>query len=171
MASRLIVPFDYNPPISTSVKTTSFTIPANQYARCLVECDSGGIVTIDGVNAVTTAAFQNIAVNSSSGAYTTPANYIAHIASVGSAGNVAVRFNGATNAATSIQGGTAIFPSATIGPGGTVTYTLSQNNATTGAAIPSNATHRQAEFWLRAGQTLSGTGNWRAIVTQYNVVS
>lgn len=51
MASRVLVPFDFNP-VSVSVKTGSYTIPAGKYARAIVNVIGSGTFTINGTTAL-----------------------------------------------------------------------------------------------------------------------
>lgn len=158
-------------PISVSVKTAGYTIPADRYARAIVECDSGGIVTIDGVNAITTSPFINVDQSATSTTtYSVPTGYKFTAASMGSSGASTINsFNGNTSASyTSGAGLSGQVAGASVGPGGSATAALSGNTCqVSGVAVPSNATHRQAELFLPAGTVLSGSGNWRAVVEEY----
>lgn len=163
MSSRVFVPFDNNP-TSVSVKTESYTIPAGKYAKVYVECDSGGQFTINGSVAVDTDPFLNIDVSTNSATiYTVPTGYRAvilqattNVATIYTNGNIDYRFS-------NIDGD--------LGPGGTVSKSGGDGATCSGVAIPSNATHRQAEFFLPSGTVISGSGNWKATVMEYNAVT
>ena len=159
-------------PISVSVKTASFTIPLKRFARVTVEVDSGGIFTINGVNAVTSAAFLNIdvSVTNSSAIYNVPIGYRAVIASMGSQGAGSNYFNGNSLASYPNNAGqSANVAGAQIGPGGQAFSSgfINDDPQIAGVAIPSNATNRQAVFMLPPGTVISGSGNWRAVVEEY----
>jgi hypothetical protein len=157
-------------PISVSVKTASFTIPLNRFARVTVEVDSGGIFTINGVNAVTSAAFLNIdvSITNAQATYNVPTGYRAVIASMGSQtpglnyfnGNPFASYPSSPNQSANVAG-------AQIGPGGQAIAAGTDTRSIAGVAIPSNATNRQAVFMLPPGTVISGSGNWRAVVEEY----
>lgn len=173
MASPIIIPFDNNP-VAVSVKTASYTIPAGKFARVYVECDSGGIFTINAVNAVVTNAILNIDVGNASNvavSYTAPSGYMAEVAFGASLSGDSYQVNG--NGSTSLAG-LDRSRQYKIGPAGTAVFgsgVAGNNKGITGAAIPSNATNRQAEFYLPAGTVISGSGNWKAVVQEYNKIS
>jgi len=156
-------------PISVSVKTASFTIPFNRFARVTVEVDSGGIFTINGVTAVTSAAFLNIAVtNTNSAIYNVPTGYRVVIASMGGFFSGENYFNGNSFASyPSSSNQSADVVGAQIGPGGQAIAAGGSTRQIAGVAIPSNATNRQAVFMLPPGTVISGSGNWRAVVEEY----
>jgi hypothetical protein len=176
MTSRVIIPFNNNPS-SVSVKTASYTIPAGKYAQVYIECDSGGIFTIDGANAVVTSAFVNVdaAATNATMSYTVPVGFKFRLASAGSSTNNAVVINGATYADFGITAGSsAAITGVTIGPGGTVSIsntTYQAQQQLTGIQEPSNATHRQATFWVKSGTVISGSGNWKAVVQEFYSIS
>jgi hypothetical protein len=171
MSSRVFVPFDNNP-LEVSVKTASYTIPTGRFAKVYVECDSGGQFTINGNVAVKTDAFINIDVTATSGTltYSVPTNYLASIAAaVVSSGTPNIYVNG-----NDYSLGMGEASGLEIGPGGSVSAHSSDFNADrgiSGVLKPSNATHRQAEFFLPAGTIISGSGNWKAVVMEYNAIS
>lgn len=171
MPAPFVIPFNNNPS-SVSVKTVSYTIPSGKYAQAYVEADSGGIFTINSVNAVTTSPFLNVdiapaAFNSAS--YTAPTGYQATITGVHNGSATTFSVNG--NANESLP--TTTYSTAhNIGPGGTfVTAASGANSFVQGVATPSNATNRQATFWVPTGTVISGSGNWKAVVQEYNVIS
>lgn len=173
MSAPFIVPFNFQP-VSVSVKTTSYTIPAGKYAYVFVEVYSGGIFTINAVNAITSDPFLNIdyAGTATGTIYTVPAGYRAIIPTVGSSNADSFTMNGNTFAGIStsanlIREGITI----EIGPSGTLASSSSGTKAVSGVAIPSNATHKETSFWLPTGTVLSGTSNWRATVMEYNMIS
>jgi hypothetical protein len=157
-------------PISVSVKTASFTIPFNRFARVTVEVDSGGIFTINGVTAVTSAAFLNIdvSITNAEATYNVPTGYRAVIASMGGFFSGENYFNGNSLASYPNNAGqSANVAGAQIGPGGQAIATGGGTRQIAGVAIPSNATNRQAVFMLPPGTVISGSGNWRAVVEEY----
>lgn len=167
MASNLVIPFDNNP-ASVTVVTTSYTVPAGKYARILAECDSGGIVTVNGSSAITSSAFINVGVSSGfaggQATYSVPSGY---------------RFDGQGTSQVAINNisypmtanGVSAFD-IHAGPGGTANSLNSSAFAyTSGVASPSNATNRQGEMFVPTGTVISGSGSWRAVVMLYNVIS
>ena len=176
MSSPIYIPSSgfNNNPVSTTVRTASYTIPAGRYARIVAECDSGGIVTINGSNAMTSSAFINVANTGSVGFststfYTVPSNYRLDTAAITSASSTSAPFIplGGTN----ISIGGANFNQGSVGASfgpGQILQIYNNTGYVVGVATPSNATNRQGEFWLPTGTVLSGTGNWRAVVTEYN---
>lgn len=170
MSAAFVIPFNFQP-TSVSVKTGSYTIPAGKYARVVVECDSGGTFTIDTVTAVTTAAFVNVdtvVVNNTS-TYTVPTGFRASVTSIGPS-NTTFIVNG--NNSESITGNT-YTKEFNIGPAGSMSLISvgAGNHGVQGVAIPSNATNRQAEFWLPTGTVINGTGTWRAVVMEFNQIT
>jgi hypothetical protein len=159
----------FTPPASISVKTASYTIPAGRYARVYTECDSGGIFTINAVNAVVTAAFVNIDLQgtTSNFAYTAPSGFYAKVTAA-AGGGTTFSVNGNVSQALT---GTAYSSQFEIGPSGTmaVPSTFLSSGFIQGVAIPSNATNRQATFYVPTGTVISGSGNWKAIVEEYTV--
>ena len=178
MSSRVFVPFNNNP-LAVSVKTASYTIPTGRFAKVYVECDSGGQFTINGAVAVDTDPVINVSVsNASTNAltYTAPSNYKATVSVYSNTSGISVSQSGLGNnyrqAANSASSGGGV-GLVTVGPGGSVSISSSGANtkAIVGYAEPSNATHRQAEFFLPAGTVISGSGNWKAVVMEYNAIS
>jgi hypothetical protein len=174
MSAPFIIPFNFQP-VSVSVKTGSYTIPAGNYARVLVECDSGGTFTIDTVTAVTTAAFVNIdlAAGSADLNHTVPTGFRS-IVSVATTGADTITVNGNLLLSSTTPGFyNSQLPNIEIGPGGNVliTNSIGGSKSIVGVSIPSNATHRQAEFWLPSGTVINGTGTWRAVVMEYNEIT
>jgi hypothetical protein len=164
MPAPFIIPFNNNPS-STTVKTTSYTIPAGKYAQLYVECDGGGSFTINAVTAVITAAVVNVdSFNVSANVtYTAPAT---GWASLYVSGNTGMTINAnITNltAATGVQ----------IGPSGTATAATgsSQSCSVTGVFYPHIPTNRQATFWVPTGTVISGAGNWKATVMEFNTIT
>ena len=172
MSAPFFLPFNFQPS-SVAVKTGSYTIPAGKYARVTVEVDSGGIFTIDAVSALTSAAFVNVDSTSGSGTgsvtYTVPTGFKASVSGIATGESAfSVNNNGDQLLGTSIH--TNLF---NIGPAGTLTvYTSLLGFARVqGLATPSNATNRQATFWLPTGTIINGSGNWRAVVEEYNEIT
>jgi hypothetical protein len=175
MSAPFIVPFNFQP-VSVSVKTASYTIPAGKYARVVVEVDSGGVFTIGGVSAVTSSAFVNIdtvaGFSGGTATYTVPTGFRAEACfapASGGAGTTAQINGNVVEALGLVQ----YYDDHSIGPGGVMSVVSPGGGVSSvqGVAIPSNATHRQADFWLPTGAVISGSGNWRAVVMEYNQIS
>ena len=172
MASTVYIPASsgggFTPPTSISVKTASYTIPAGKYARIVAECDSGGIFTINAVNAVTTSAFVNIdASTANSVLYTVPIGFKASVSASTITAAATLTVNGNGNLGIGANAFSQVFE---IGPNGTISLSgIGSTTAIQGLATPSNATHRQGEFYVPTGTVISGTGNWRAVVEEYTV--
>ena len=169
MAAPIVVPFNNNP-AGVSVKTASYTIPAGKYAQVYVECDSGGIFTLNAVSAVVTAAFLSVdQLATSTTTYTTPAGYMSIVSAYGgAAGSFNINSNGFnTTAATTYTN------SYNLGPAGTMLINggAGATAAVQGVAMPSNASNRQATFWIPTGTVISGSGNWKAVVQEFNIIS
>jgi hypothetical protein len=160
----------FTPPASISVKTASYTIPAGRYARVYTECDSGGVFTINAVNAVVTSPFINVDVNTGAAtvSYTVPSGYLAALNCGMTNGTTATL---AINGNLSIGGNQIQQGTFGAGPGGSYSLVSSSFNVVTlqGVATPSNATNRQATFYVPTGTVISGSGNWKAIVEEYTV--
>ena len=178
MSSRILVPFDNNP-AAVSVKTASYTIPAGRFAKVYVEVDSGGIFTINGVNAVVTSAFANVDVynaTTTAVSYTVPTGFRAELRMLANS-PTDFTISGNANGPLYVQNGNApsnYIPESlvSLGPGSTVVSgSVNTGKSIVGVAIPSNATNRQAEFYLPTGTVISGSGNWRATVQEYNLIS
>jgi hypothetical protein len=174
MSAPFVIPFNFCP-TSVSVKTASYTIPAGRYAQVYVEADSGGIFTIDAVSAVVTAAFVNIdQIVTGAGVltYTAPTGYRSNITALGSNSNDTVSINGNSGTFTLVAN-TMRETSFELGPAGNLSLTPAGTRTAgiSGSAIPSNNTSRQATFWVPTGTVISGSGNWKAVVQEYNVIS
>lgn len=172
MPAPFVIPFN-NCPISISVKTASYTIPAGKYARIITEVDSGGLFTIDAVTAMSSAAFVNIDSGNATNAvlnYTVPTGFRAEVTCATTVAGDTYTVNG--NSATSM-GANAQSTPLQVGPAGTVSLGAGvvNNKGIHGTAYPSNATNRQATFWVPTGTVISGSGNWKAVVQEYNVIS
>lgn len=170
MTAPLVVPFNFNP-TSVSVRTSSYTIPAGRYAKVFADCDSGGIFTINGVNALVTFAFLNVDQTASSGVtYTVPSGYVASVSAIQSAGSVNLSVNANLNETLAVSRYSTIF---SIGPSGTMSLSNIGGGSycVQGSAVPSGPTNRAAEFFLPTGTVISGTGNWRAVVMEFNNIS
>lgn len=169
----IFIPFNHQP-FSVSVKTASYTIPASFYARTTVECDSGGTFTIDTVTAVDTDPFVNInqsGVNLVALTHTVPTGYMSKVTAMDNNGaeTISINANGAQALAANIYS-----EKYEIGPAGTATISPPAGTGNVflqGVSIPSNATNRQAVFWLPTGTVINGTGNWKAVVELYPMIS
>lgn len=152
-------------PVSVSIKTSSYTIPAKKWARVYVEVENGGTFTIDTVTAMDTDAvvgFGSTVVSSTAvGSYTMPSNYYGHAFLYGS---TAVTYTGVASNLLPLNDGRSV----AMGPSNLVGYgNGNANKSLLGYAIPGNATNRNAEFKLPGGTVINGTGTWRATVELY----
>jgi hypothetical protein len=152
-------------PVAISVKTAGYTIPANRYARVIADCDSGGTVTINGVNALVTSAFLNIDQSGTNNiTYTVPSGYFGTASFIS---QLAAQFRINSNRIQSYNADT-YTNQFSVGPGGTFEgIGAGTNNNIQGYATPSGATNRIAEFFLPTGTVINGTGTWRAVVEEY----
>lgn len=167
MSAPFIIPFDNNP-VSVSVVTSSYTIPSGKFARVLAECDSGGNVTVNGSNIITTSAIVSVSVQNVSNvgvSYTVPSNYEFEGQTAGAGTEVLV--------VGSVPLGSSYYLGLRGGPGQSFTIAAGGfgGRSITGTAKPSNATNRQGDFYLPEGSVLSGSGSWRALVQIYNKIS
>jgi hypothetical protein len=166
MSAPFIIPFNFQP-VSVAVKTASYTIPAGQYARVVVECHSGGTFTIDAVSAVTTAVFVNVDTNViGSPSYTVPTGYRSEVSYIPSGTSSSFTVNGNQSEIISQNVYTERF---NIGPAGVLNSVFA--GGIQGVSIPSNATHRNEVFWVPTGTVLNGTGSWRCTVELYNEIT
>jgi len=183
MAAPIVVPFNFSPPISPSVKTTSYTVPTGKYAQ--VKAYFEGMETQSVTSANVTLNSRTITLNG----VTILVPYSQGFSQNG-AGNPVVTFPrvGRVNmAATLIAAGVssavitignytrtftaaAQFDSNINGVASSVTIAWSTGNGNASCTIiydvPMDST-----FWAKAGDVITGTGNWRALVTEYNVIS
>jgi hypothetical protein len=138
-----VVPFNYCP-VSTTVKTSSYTVPTGQYARVIANLEGSASLTIDGVTAIrgtqhTALSSSNMSVQSQD--------------AVGGAGGISTtyRTNVTLTGAGAAQGFTNI-------PTNAFNTTTDQKTVI-------------ADFWVPAGTVISGTGTWRAVVSIYNQIN
>lgn len=170
----IFIPFNHQP-FSVSVKTVSYTIPAGFYARAVVEADNGGIFTIDTVNAMETAALVNVdsyqLANNVNLSYTVPSGYRSEVYfNAGASGPTDAVING--NTSTSVSYGTGMVE-VKLGPGGVVSLAANSTGARSivGQSIPAKSTYAKDTFWLPTGTVINGTGNWKAVVELYPMIS
>lgn len=145
MSSPLVIPFDHNP-IAISVKTASYTIPVGRYARVIANLEGSATITINGATAL--RGTQNNVLGSSA-------------------------IGGAQRAYTFYSG----FGFSTVSRYLLVTSAATDQNTVASADISNaftTATDQKtviADFFCPTGTVISGTGVWRAVVTEYNKIS
>ena len=178
----LFLPFNQRPS-STTVRTSSYTIPAGKYARVTVYVEKGGSFTIDGgvaLNSEAASAPIAIAVSDSgsygvNASYTVPSGYIFEGQATASGSNITVKVGGLNaqygNASDSAPSAQQV-PNIKAGPGQLVEATSNNTLVTlTGYArkVSNENTSNSEEFWLNSGVTISGSGTWRATVEEYDI--
>lgn len=145
MSSPIYIPSSAgfnNNPLSTTVRTASYTIPAGRYARVVANLEGSATLTINGTTAL--RGTQN-SILSSSGLITQT-----QIINAGF-GGVSTNFSGQV-----------LMTGAGVNNGGTNNF---------GSAAFTSGTDQKTvvqEFWCPTGTVINGTGTWRAIVTEYN---
>jgi hypothetical protein len=188
MASRLIVPFDNNPS-STTLKTSSYTIPAGKYAvvkpffttapRNIAtnvqnfSLPSPYFATLNGVNVSYSSSFTTGTINISGGANTgTTSSAIGKLnvtASTAVSGQSV--FYGSTSSTILYIGGPSSL-STTVVAGSNITVNLNANTFFSIYQYSSVEVNGDFQFWVKAGDVLSGTaGNFNWLVTEYNAIS
>lgn len=166
----LFLPFNHRPS-STTVRTSSYSIPSGKYARVIVQVENGGSFSINGSTALTSddGDVISVGVSSSNPSYVVPSGYTF----VGQAGGGSV--NGVT------IDGNELFSTAgdsrynQINAGGGSTVAVSSSGGTvylTGYATKNcfESSKSTAEFWIPNGATINGSGSWRATVEEYDIV-
>ena len=182
MAAPIVVPFNFSPPVSPSIKTTSYTVPTGKYAQ--VKAYFEGMET-QTANATTTLNSRTITLNGvtilvpysqgvtgnisgiTSSTYTLPrSGYIFVTYFSGTAGGSSVTIgslNTGVLSANTIYVSSGVSSNFIVGNTGVVTILF---NTKITYDVETSAT-----FWAKAGDVITGTGNWRALVTEYNVIS
>lgn len=173
----LFLPFN-NRPTSTSVKTSTYIIPAGKYARVIAYVEDGGTFSIDGLVALESDLYDGQVVNVSAtgiaASYTVPAGYFFE----GQAGN---KNAGEDISSITIDGNDIKISdsnkmiSLKAGPGSTVT--VLSGGLGTGSVLSGYARKEASRtsgnttesFWLPTGATLTGAGSWRAVVEEYDI--
>lgn len=164
------IPFNFQP-VSTSIKTSSYTIPSGQFAYVVAYVENGGTFTIDGVtsidsNAAVAADYNTIILDSTINGtfYTVPSGY---------------RFEGTAqaNVGFKIDGNTRTTGSSelqvSLGSGSTLATRSTSDYYLYGAEIKEAEpeTNATENFWLPTGTVINGTGTWRATVSLYNEIT
>jgi hypothetical protein len=180
MASRLIVPFDNNP-ASTSVKTSSYTVPVGKYAKVST---LSAFFSIDSVQIYPTGSASVSAPTGTNTTITRPITPGAYIfsatftrggggsnANSGSYGfgsfetqvvttsSASRTTNGTSQLLTGYSEAPAIWLSATAGINGTAATAVSWYFVPVGAATT---------FWVKTGTVLNGNSY---VVEEYNAIS
>jgi hypothetical protein len=182
MAAPIVLPFNFSPSASPSVKTTSYTVPTGKYAQ--VKCYFEGIET-QTANTTTVLNSRTITLNG----VTVLVPYAQGcFGNSGSIGTFTITLNRPgfilLNAGSNINNGGsfAIGPLSILTTSGGVTYSLSGVSTTFTFTVGLAGdirylasiryeTPQESTFWAKAGDVITGTGNWRALVTEYNAIS
>ena len=175
----IALPFNFQPE-SVAVKTSSYDIPAGQYAYVTFNVRAGGTGTIDGstaVDAISNTSPDVIAVSvtssiGSTATYAVPTDYkfegICTV--VGTAGAVSI---GGTQVGLADTALTAATTRTYYAGGGDTVLIAAQSGAyqtITGYAKKEGAPHDPtvASFWVPTGTTISGSSTWYATVALFN---
>ena len=191
MASRLIIPFDNNP-VSTTIKTASYTIPAGKYAEAYCwfpsmpssNASNANVVfptrytaTINGIVYATSSASSSISVTATTSRTMSsmPTNVKMEaclvLTTTGTSPAVSVTINGIQY----ISSG-----AATMGYTPTFNFinSVSSSSISTNSAaatgfysIISDSINENIKQWFPSGTVLSGTTSFSWAVTEYNAIS
>lgn len=182
MSAPFVIPFNFSPPVSPSVKTTSYTVPTGRYAQVKVYFEgtetqtantttvlNNRTITLNGVTVLvpSSQAFTGSFTGLSTFTFTFPRVGLLTVTAVASA-----------NAASTITIGSYSYSLATATTqytfyGSSSSIVIQVANTVTGSY---NVTSKfdvplDSTFWAKAGDVITGTGNWRALVTEYNQIS
>lgn len=161
MSAPIVVPFDFNP-VSTSVKTGTFVIPAGQYAYVAVQARNSGYFAIDGVIALNTSAEVITAVNTTTSHAVSASGYFEGVMSNSSGGAGTYTIAGITyNVALGEN-----VPVKT-GPGVTITIT-GGTMALTGWQKVGIRKDAEAFYWVPSGTSLTVSGDVSYAVSLFN---
>jgi hypothetical protein len=152
MTSRVIIPFN-NCPAAVSVKTASYTIPAGKYALLTVNLIGTATFTIGGVTALQGA--QNNTITNSNGLFRGTGTPSLGFGDAYTIGGLVMNAAPSTN---SYAQNTAYNPPTPNQP----------------VQVFANETDQKviiSEVWVTTGTVISGTGTFRIIVQEYNVIS
>jgi hypothetical protein len=128
-------------PVSISVKTAGYTIPANRYARAVVNVIGSGTFNIGGVTAL--AGTQQNVITNLNGLIRGAGTPVFSSATAGTMGALHVPVGSPMQATLAATGLVQVFANET------------QQN---------NLVH---DYFLPAGTVINGTGTWRATVEEY----
>jgi hypothetical protein len=181
MASRLIVPFDFNP-ASTTIKTSSYTVPAGKYARIVpysgILLNSVATTPTYTVSGSGTTSITSIDVFSGTGSYVA---YTLTKTAAGSQPRSLTMYtlfpDGATAGTTFQTGVTTLFSTTTPGSStGTVFIPAGMHfrasvGGNIGQAVSYSLVVTKVEtepFWVKSGDIIDGN---RFLVEEYNAIS
>jgi hypothetical protein len=142
MASSVVIPFNNNP-VSVSVKTASYTIPAGKFARVVVNVIGSGTFTINGNTAL--SGTQNNVITSVNNMYRAPGSGVIAASQPYQPGAIQTTVSGTTT---------------------------SQGSAQNSLLVYGNETDQKPliqDYYLSTGTVINGTGTWRATVEEYNI--
>jgi len=169
MTAPLVVPFNFQP-VSVSVKTASYTIPAGQYAYVVAYLQDGGSFTIDGS---TVLVSKSGGLSARSGTLTGGQSFTV---AANNRWEGQILYTSGTNV--SIGGVSITSPSGTmvtgivLGPSAVITHTGTNQTVYSGVEIPEeNFTEISEGFWVPTGTVINGAGDWRATVSLYNQIT
>lgn len=181
--ANLVVPFDNNP-VSTTIKTTSYTIPAGKYARVKpLYAD----FTLNGTTMFMSQSISTAAV-ASGATVTNSAGFTAEAGSVITGGFLTQSLNGLTSSNGGIYLGTSTnvaLATASRTTAGTTSlttplaiagttfflYAYSSSSGTSTTTVGGTLwvfAGKSTEFWLPSGSVLTGS---KYLVEEYNVIS
>lgn len=170
MSVPIVIPFTLEPK-DVVITTGSYTVLAKEYAFVTVELNPGATFTINSTLQLDNSNLGSIVninttVNSTT-TYTVPAGRFLNAIFVGSSTNPVI--NGNVHAAA----GAGVPTPITLGPGATIRGSAaSPNNANLYGYTQTNDANAKivGQFWVEAGDVLSGTGTRRIIVQRYNSI-
>lgn len=169
----LFKPFDYNP-VSVAVKTGSYPIPAGRYAIVTAQVRDGGSFTIGGATALNSKSVPSATkvevVNANAlPSYTVPSDK--YFEGQISPGGTSSSWTIGTGVGVGI-GGSGSQYGIRMGPGQRVWHDTAGGNPAVDVVgilfpIDSEDSFVTATFYVPTGTTISGSGNWRATVSEY----
>lgn len=170
------IPFNFQP-VSVSVKTSSYTIPASNYAFITANVRNGGSFTIDSSTVLQSSSAVDGAVSevsqtiSSVSTYTVPSGYRfeGHASNVSGGAGATILVNGDQVAVLGVDETTTV----KAGAGAVISTSIGGDSDLTGFSLRENEPESNvtASFWVPSGTILNGTGTWRVTVSLYNEIS
>jgi len=170
MAAPFIVPFNFQPD-STTIKTTSYTVPSGKYANITVYYEGTETQTATGAN----LTLNNRTITLNSSVIFIPPSYGFTIFDLSTVAGYTVTFPrtcrfSARGMGFSFQG---VAVASSIVDVGGVSNNVTTDPSTQGSlsGIIFGDMGESRNFWAKSGDIISGSGNWRAMVTEYNMIS
>lgn len=184
MPAPFIIPFNFSPPVSPSVKTTSYTVPVGKYAQ--IRCYYEGTEVNVGTNASVTIPTRTITLNSitvlipsvqgfgmtNAGAAVTQTATFPRVSrfecfAVSNPASGLFSYSGLVSGHPSVP----VTGTRFLGVSSSFVFTDTGANTISVSGYIFSDTVSDVTFWAKAGDVITGTGNWRALVTEYNVIS